>query len=254
MKFLCKRGGSSGASSSGGGGAAAAPQRANTPSGVTYNQFLQMSDTEKYKLMDDIINDTSIVVPRELDSSVTSKIIYALGMTEKPTVVSDSQLDAIKGRAYYRTVNDYGNMSASEILNQIKSEDYTQLASGGGTAHGRALYFANTFVGSQMYGSSTATMMRVKLKPTANIVKEDDLVLRIVRDASFGSTRIGLSFPDSYACYAIAHGIDGWYDKRNGYLMMVNRGALVASSVNKKVSGDSLGRFPSGWKSSPTAP
>ena len=76
--------GSSGLKSSG-----VASQKANTPSGVSYSQFMQMSDDQKYQTIDTILNDSNIQVPSYLDSSRTSKVVYALGMDNKPTVVSD---------------------------------------------------------------------------------------------------------------------------------------------------------------------
>ena len=48
---------------------------------------------------------------------------------------------------------------------------------------------------------------------------------------------------DSYALYAISHGIDGWYDKKKGYYMIVNRGAITASSTSKKTINENFFGF-----------
>ena len=87
-----------GAKSAGGGGAA------KTPSGVTYDQFMQMTDDQKYNLMDSIILDPNLKTPDTMDDSDTSKVLYALGVTNKPTVVDDATLD---------------NMSGTELLEQF---------------------------------------------------------------------------------------------------------------------------------------
>ena len=120
---------------------------AETPQNrVSYAQFIKMSEQEKYDVMERIIDDKNIKVPDYLDKSVTSKIIYALGMNGKPEMVSETEFDKRKGRSIYRTVNNNNamNMTASDILNQIKTSDYTQVSGDRSSAFGRALYFAST--------------------------------------------------------------------------------------------------------------
>ena len=257
MKFLCKRGGSSGASSRGGGGSAAAAQQATTPSGVSYDQFLHMTDDEKYALMDKIVDDASIVVPDYLDDSPTSKIIYALGMNNKPTVVSDSALDKIAGSDIFRTVSDTDNPPpfAKDILDQIRTSDYTQLSNSGGSTHGRAIYFADDFWGSQKYAKDYhSLMMRAKVKPNAKVLPETTLKTMMDNDKSFNGSKFGTLTTDNIALYAFSHGIDGWkYTKGStSYTMIINRGALTVSSTSKGLF-DSSGMETDDWASSPNA-
>ena len=228
--------GSSGLKSSG-----VASQKANTPSGVSYSQFMQMSDDQKYQTIDTILNDSSIQVPSYLDSSRTSKVVYALGMDNKPTVVSDSQLDTMPGKDLYRTVYESGSMpppSSADILDQIRTGDYTQMSGAGGSVHGRAIYFArDSFQASSSYGmrERNAMVMRAKINPNAKIVSENKLMSTMQSDSSwnanFSKKNSGY---DEVALYALSHGIDGWYS--GNYTMMVNRGALTASSKNKRIT------------------
>ena len=230
--------GSSGLRGGGGGGTPPAPV-VNTPSGVTYDQFMQMSDDQKYQTMNNIISDQNIQVPNYLDPSTTSKILYGLGMNNKPTVVSDTQLDSMQGREIFRTVYESGSLpppTSADILDQIRNEDYTQMSGSGGSAHGRALYFATDFTDSRVYGDGerNATMMRAKINPNARIVSETNLNSMMSADASFQRSSISGTGRDAKALYAISHGIDGWYS--GTYTMMVNRGVLTASNQNKSIS------------------
>ncbi len=218
------------------GGGNAAPAKANTPSGIDYNQFMAMTDAQKYQTIDDILNNSNIKVPSYLDSSDTNKVIYGLGMANKPTVVSDSQLDAMPGKDLYRTVYESGSMpppSSAGILDQIRNGDYTQLSGKGGSVHGRALYFArDDFSGSTSYGmrGRNAMVMRAKINPNAKIVSESKLDNDMRNDTAFHNKFFTKGY-DEKALYALSHGIDGWYS--GSYSMIINRGALTASSQNK---------------------
>ena len=151
----------------------------STPSGVTYEQFFAMSDDDKADFVFDVINNPNIVVPDYLDKSATSKVMYALGMNNKPQVVSDSELDKMSGEDLYRSVYDSSknDISGTEILDQIRYADYTQLSSSGGSVHGRAVYFATNFEDSMyfsLYGDNPV-MMRAKINPNAKIMSEKKL-------------------------------------------------------------------------------
>ena len=226
-----------------------------TPSGVTFAQFSAMSDTQKFQTMSDILNNQSIVVPDYLDDSPTTKVIYALGMNTKPTVVSDSALDNMPGEEIFRTVTDVPSPPpyAKDILDQIRTGDYTQMSGSGGSAHGRAIYFAADFGESRDYGwgKTDATMARAKINPKANIIGEQALENKMKRDPNWKRLP-GVGNTDAKALYAISHGIDGWKAKRgwgSSYRMIVNRGALTMSSTSKDVSGRGRGQT---WSNAPT--
>ncbi len=160
-----------GSSKAGGGGGKP------TPSGVTYKQFVQMTDQEQADLLAKIIDDPNIKVPSYLDDSLTSKIMVALGMNGKPKVVDDATLDGMQGRELYRTVYEMGSMpppSTDAIIDQIRYGDFTQMSGKGGSYHGRAIYFATDLTDSTMYGSGERNpmVMRAKLNPNAKIGRE----------------------------------------------------------------------------------
>ena len=206
----------------------------STPSGVTYDQFMQMSDDDKIDFIHGVISNQNITVPDYLDNSVTSKVIYALGMNNKPEVVSDSALDKIKGRSLYRTVSDAKTISAMEILDQIRYGDYTQLSGDYKSVYGRAIYFGSSFGASASYGGITARMARAKLNPNTKIVSDSDLQKMVGKNVFFQKMP-GLDDgnADATALTALVNGIDGWKDDISGYVMILNRKALTFSSTSK---------------------
>lgn len=219
---------------SGGGGGTVQP--ANTPSGISYDQFMKMSESERWQTIDSILSNPNIVTPSSMDDSDTSKVIYALGMTNKPTVVSDAQLDGMPGKEIYRTVYEQrGSMpppSSKDILDQIKNGDYTYMSGAGGSMHGRAIYFATDFGDSAIYGSGEKNpqVMRAKISPNAKIVSESNIRSQMQQKGYSPRTS---SSRDNIALYALSQGIDGWFS--SSYTMMVNRGVLTASSQNKTI-------------------
>ena len=190
--------GSGGSGVRGGGKGGSAPAPANTPSGISFDTFSKMSDSEKISTLTNIINDDTINVPDYLDKSDTTKVIYALGMNNKPTVVSDSQLDSLPGRELFRCVYDNGNppIKSTDILDQIAYGDYTQLSGKGGSVHGRALYMGTSFSSAASYGQrgSNPVVMRSKLNPNANVRSEDSLKHRCGM-MLHGSLHIGSLIP-----------------------------------------------------------
>ena len=210
--------------------------KADTPSGVTYEQFMAMSEDDKNNIILDIVNNPNIVVPDYLDKSATSKVMYALGMNNKPEVVSDSKLDKIKGESLYRTVSDAETISAVDILEQIRYGDYTRLSGDYTSLYGRAIYFATDFKNSAAYGESTARMARAKLNPNAKIVSDSDLQKMVGKNVFFQNTP-GLD-DDATSLTALVNGIDGWritphVGIKNDYVMIINRKALTFSSTSK---------------------
>lgn len=241
-----------GRSGLGGGGGKKAPS--GPPSGVTFAQFSAMSDAQKFQTMSDILNNQNIVVPDYLDDSPTTKVLYGLGMNNKPTVVSDSALDNMQGEEIFRTVRDTNNPPpyAQDILDQVKNGDFTQMSGSGGSAHGRALYFAADFKESRDYGygNPDATMARAKINPKAKIIGEQALENRMRNDKNWGRLP-NVNSTDAKALYALSHGIDGWKAKRgwgSSYRMIVNRGVLTMSDTNKNVSGRGFGQ---NWHNAP---
>lgn len=245
-----KAGGGTGGGAGAGGNAGGAntpqnqPSPTTSPSGITYDQFMQMSDAQKYQTINDIIFDPNIQVPSYLDGSQTSKLMYALGMNNKPTVVSDAQLDTMQGREIFRTVyNANSTVTSDMILDQIRNGDYTQMSGSGGSAHSRALYFATNFADSAAYGryESNPMVMRAKLNPNARIRSETSLTRQMHSDVNWRNSQIARNahYSDALSLYAIAHNVDGWYSST--YTMIVNRGNMTASSQNRRIGATASG-------------
>lgn len=215
------------------------PAVATTPSGITHADLMQMPVGQRYSTLTQIANDPSIKVPSYLDGSKATKVMYALGMSGKPTVVPDAQLDSMQGYEVFRAINDAGTaITAGEIADQIRTGDYTQLSGKGGSLHGRALYFANNYLDASLYGNGAGTrMIRAKINPSANIVTEDRLSAEMrAAGLNVGATTGGYPLstnPDQAALFAISRGYDGWYDPDAGYDMIINRGALTMSASTK---------------------
>ena len=203
-----------------------------------------MSVEERYGAMGDIIRNPNIKVPDYLDDSATSKVLYALGMNGRPTVVADSELDTMDGVDLFRTVydNEGAGISSADILDQIAKGEYTQLSGSGGSAWGRAIYFATDYFDSSYYGAGETNpmMCRAKFKPNAKIVNAAKL------ESLYGgavNSRITAHSADLYALTALANGYDAWYTKdgdRMDYVMVLNRNALAMSDRYKNIDSRSL--------------
>ena len=104
--------------------------------------------------------------------------------------------------------------------------------------------------------------MRSKVKKDAKLVSINQL-LKLQNNAyNKSKTFHSDEWKELAPLTAIVHGYDGWYDKRLGYTMIVNRGSLVTTSSNKKAlhvgesSAALMGRLPRvyrDWSSAPDA-
>ena len=209
----------------------------STPSGVNMAQFQAMTPQQKIQTINNILADTNIQVPPYLDGSDTSKVLWALGMDNKPNVVSDSALDSMQGIEIFRTVYDTSSPPpyAQDIWDQIRTGDYTQLSGKGGSAHGRALYFATNFGDSAVYGQGEVNPLisRSKINPSAKIMTERKLQSLISSDPLSSSIN-ARNWADRQALYALHLGLDGW--SSGTYTMIINRGILSMSDTNKAIT------------------
>lgn len=217
--------------------------------GVDYDTFSKMSDDEK---ADEISKAMQAATPMFLDDSYLQKMMYYTGYNQKPDVVDDTAYANAQGKEIFRTVHDVYdrtndiNYTASDIIKQIQTGSFTQVSGSGGSAHGRAIYFADSVSDSSAYASGrNSTMMRAKIKPTAKIRSESRLGSEIMKEISSGSKlgrvlqKIGNSsdYASQIGVYCMAKGYDGWVSQGTGYHMIINRGALVTSkSVKKNVT------------------
>ena len=235
-----------GASKISSGGGAKAGGRANTPSGVDRDGFLQMTDAEKEQFIARVNADPNIAVPAYVDRSITSKVMYSLGMDKKPDVVDDATFDQMKANGdfqfnndMFRTVYNTGTgITGLDVAQSNLRGDYTQMSGSGGSAHGRAIYFAGGQSGlaesmdyRDSYRGGNVTI-RANVKKGAKIVNERD-----VENSPMYSryTNAGYNRADAKALTALSMGADGWRQNYGNYhyTMVINRGALAASSSVK---------------------
>lgn len=216
--------------------------------------FRAMTDDEKADFISQALKQKP---PSFLPDNDSQRFLYALGGDDHPTVVTDSQLDAMKGYDLYRQVagakTQFGDISSGDIVNQIMLGDHTLLSNSGGSAYGRALYFTDSYNGIRGYGTSNtnyvkgggydSTMIRTKISPNAKGITYSTLKNNIMNEIHSGS-KLGkvlqrVNSTDRDCIYAIAKGIDYSYDNTyskvgsDRYHMIYNRGCLVASSKTK---------------------
>lgn len=211
--------------------------------GVAFSDFEQMTDDQKADVIDKALRTG---VPIFLDDSGLQRFAYFTGMSDKPTVVSDGQLDKITGRELFRTVNDAYDRSkdigytANDIIKQISHGDFTMYSDSGGSAHGKAIYFASSPGSSSVYSGHGATMMRAKITGGKQITESaasaayhsalsrGDKLARACSQADRKSA-VGL--------YSLARGYD--VITTSDYCMVLNRRCLTVS--NKTKSGVNYG-------------
>lgn len=205
--------------------------------GVAFSDFENMTDDEK---ADVITSALGVGTPLFLDDSGLQKFAYFTGMSDKPTVVSDAQLDAMQGTELFRTVNNAYNRStdigytSTDIYKQIATGDFTMYSDSGGSAHGKGIYFADDFGESKVYGHGTSDTLMMRAKITGGrTITESKLSSDYNRALASGDKlALACSNADSSSArnlYGLAKGystIDcGW-----SYYVVLNRGALTMSS------------------------
>lgn len=247
-------------SGGGGGGAKTQPQapqqpivlQAPTPNdvltgnvlpkgGVPFSQFENMTDAQKAKVVSDALESG---VPMFLDDSGIQRFAYFTGMSDTPKVVSDSQLDKMSGHELFRTVNDAYNKSkdigysSKDVAEQIMDGDFTMYSDSGGSAHGRAIYFASSVSSSSGYaGSASEHPVMIRAKVTGgksisesalttkfnNAVKSKNPLALACNKARDSASRKNL--------FALASGFD--IITTSDYHMVLNRRCLTVSSKVK---------------------
>lgn len=205
--------------------------------GVAFSAFEQMTDDQKADVVDKALQTG---VPVFLDDSGLQRFAYFTGMSGKPNVVSDSQLDKMSGKELFRTVNDAYNArtdigyTANDIVKQVSSGDFTMYSDSGGSAYGRAIYFASSVGSSAGYAGRGATMMRAKITGGKSISYSSAQSMyssalargdKLARACSRAESRSTVNL------YALAKGYDVLTS--SDYHMVLNRRCLTVSTKTK---------------------
>lgn len=207
--------------------------------GIPFSDFQNMTDDEK---ADVVSKALSTGVPMFLDDSGMQRFAYFTGMSDKPTVVSDAQLDSMPGTEAFRSMNDaYSSSkdlgySSRDIADQIMNGDFTMYSDSGGSVHGRAIYFADNYHDASLYGTGrNPVTMRVKI--SGNGISES-AANRMYRNAYSSGDKLAMACSkagstDAANLYALAKGYDYTKADYGGYHMVLNRKCLTASNTVK---------------------
>lgn len=206
--------------------------------GVPFKQFEQMTDDQKANVVSQALQQG---VPAFLDQSDMQRFAYFTGMSDKPQIVTESQLNNMRGYSLWRSVHDSYNRSTDigytkeDIADQLMRGDYTNYSDSGGSAYGKALYFD---VQKGSYGSGSGyAIMHAKLNPNARIISDsraDTMYSQAVRNGD--KLALACSKADGNSArnlYCLAKGYDviqEGYGRNGGYHMVLNRRALIMSS------------------------
>ena len=207
-----------------------------------YKRFMQATDDEKAQMITTLTREK---VPIFLADNDFQKLTFALGGTDKPTIVTDKQLNSINGVEIYRTVNSVKDTkhgityNADDIATQIQKGTVTRVSDSGGSAYGRGIYFADDYGSSACYGNvngnvKKCAVVRAKIDPKAKVIDYNKATRQMQREMASGS-KLGkaLSKCDSQSrvsIYALSKGYSaissgGW----GGYYNVLSRKALVMS-------------------------
>lgn len=211
--------------------------------GVKFSDFEKMTDDQK---ADVVTKALGVGLPMFLDNSGLQKFAYFTGMSDKPTVVPDSQFDGVRGKTLYRGVHDAYNAktdigySSTDIYKQIAHGDYTMYSDSGGSVHGKAIYFGSDFGTAKMYGSGrNPIIMRAKITGGRTISESrarSDYQSALGRGDKLALACSNAGYDSAVNLYALAKGYDAI---EGGYTMVLNRRCLTISDQTRNARGRS---------------
>lgn len=207
-----------------------------------------MTDDQK---ADVIAKARKTPVPIFLADNDLQRVLYGLNLNDKPTLVDDAVLDKMPGKDLYRTVNATNDIknrikySADEIGAQVIKGSVTRVSDTGGSAHGRGIYFADSYSGSAVYGHTKGNInktavVRAKLNSNARVISESAASSGVSREIASGSklgaTLRNVNSVDRTALWALAKGYNV-IQAYNGYHVVLSRTALTASKEIRPMGG-----------------
>ena len=233
-------------------GLAPAPKAPATPSGLTLSDVQAMDDDA---LHDFLINVNNTDTPDFLNSHHLQKMIYALGLNDKPEIISQKEFDDMTINApfgsaapiLYRTVNDTTtpdgvSMSAKQIQQMFTDGKLTYVGNG---IHGDGLYFSDSKSGSLLYGTpGKASLISGVLNGKAKIITEKALKSeydKFVKAHPRSRKALGFarknSSHDSYSQFALLRGYNVIVSKQWGnenYYTVLDRSVISTTGKLEK--------------------
>ena len=209
-----------------------------------YDAFMQMTDDQKADVIDTMIKQG---VPSHLADNDFQKMIYNIGLNDKPQLVDDATLNSMNGTELWRTVNDVYDRqndisyTADQIARQVQAGRVTRVSDNGGSVYGRGIYFADNKSDSTMYGNTRGNVkktaqIRCKLNSNANVITHSKAVQGVNAEISKG-TKLGKVLKNcdrdsQSSIYAMAKGYNVIISG-HGYYNILNRNAVTMSkSIN----------------------
>lgn len=206
-----------------------------------YDAFMKMSDDQKASA---ILAAISQDIPNYLNrNSDFQKLIYNLGMNDKPTVVDDKTLDSMGGMEIYRTVNAvYDNntglsLTAPQIAKQTQSGEIVRVSHGSRGIYGDGIYFTSDKSWSESFGGAIGDVqetcvMRAKLNNNAKVITYRSADLGVYSEmrnnTSLGEALKKCKSTARVSVYALAKGYNV-IDGENGNINVLNRKAITMS-------------------------
>lgn len=214
------------------------------PTGVTQAALANMSDQELHDFLIDV-NKTD--VPSFLNQIHLQRMLYAMGMNDKPEIVSQQEFDDMTVNApfgsgmkmLYRTVNDTTvngvRFTSDDCCDMLTDGDLTFVGNG---IHGDGLYFSDDLSGSKAYGNHTAKTVAAVFNSKARVVDEKKLQKEYDSFVkTHPQTRKALGFArsksshDSLSQFALIRGYNVISSKQGysgeTYYTVIDRGALT---------------------------
>ena len=224
-----------------------------TPSGLTLQDVQAMDDDA---LHDFLIAVDKTDTPDFLNTHHLQKMIYALGLNDKPEIISQKEFDDLTVNApfgsgapiLYRTVDGKDvaggvHITAKQIQDQFSYGDLTYTGNG---VHGDGIYFSDNKSGSKIYGSGggRSRILQGVLNKNAKIITETKLRAEYDKFVkAHPRTRRALGFArsrsthDSMSQFALIRGYNVIVSKQWGnenYYTVLNRSAISTTGKLEK--------------------
>lgn len=244
--------GSSGRSAGGGGGGSQA-----TPNSAAANQSYQaklqqvqaMNNKEFESYLDNLDNLT-LNYDASYDYSKNcsfQKMVTDLGLNDKPNVVDKTTFETIlaqnsNAKIIYRGVNSGKDITATEILNQIKYSDGFHV---GGGMVGDGLYYTGSVHYASNFAGTSGKIQRAIIDPNAKIASARELTKQYNKLpkstqralSRSGSKSTGTWYNDGESQLAIKLGYDAIQGVNSDHLVILNRKILTIDKASYSYSG-----------------
>ena len=211
-----------------------------------YDAFMKMSDDQKADVIDNMLKQG---VPAHLADNDFQKMIYNIGLNDKPQLVDDATLDGMNGTELWRTVNNVYDRkndisyTADQIARQVQAGRVTRVSDNGGSVYGRGIYFADSKSESSYYGNTHGNVqktaqIRCKLNGNANVINHSKARQGVSDEISRG-TKLGnvlkkCDHDSQTSIYALSKGYNV-ITSGHGYYNVLNRNAVTMSKSIKSI-------------------